>query len=56
MGYKEQLSIGPVIGSAGLALIIPPSMFAVVVAAVAEVSLGRLVIACIVPGLMLAGM
>lgn len=53
-GYKKPMSIGPIIGSGGLAMIIPPSGIAVLLAAVAEISIGRLLIAGMVPGLMIA--
>ena len=53
-GYAKEMSIGPILGSGGLALIIPPSIFAIVVGAVAEVSVASLIIACVVPGLMLS--
>ncbi|OGA12395.1 MAG: C4-dicarboxylate ABC transporter permease [Betaproteobacteria bacterium RIFCSPLOWO2_12_FULL_63_13] len=53
-GYSKAMSIGPVIGSGGLAMIIPPSGIAVLLAAVAEVSIGKLLIAGIVPGILIA--
>ncbi len=53
-GYKKPMSIGPVMGSGGLAVLIPPSTFAVILASVAEISIGRILIAGIVPGLLVA--
>jgi len=53
-GYKKPMSIGPIIGSGGLAMIIPPSGIAVLLGAVAEVSIGKLLIAGIMPGLIIA--
>ncbi|MFC1902567.1 TRAP transporter large permease subunit [Chloroflexota bacterium] len=53
-GYKKPMSIGPVMGSGGLAMLIPPSGLAVLLAAVAEISIGRLLIAGIIPGLLIA--
>jgi tripartite ATP-independent transporter DctM subunit len=53
-GYKKPMSLGPVLGSGGLAVMIPPSMFAVVAAALIDVSVAELLIAGIVPGLMMA--
>lgn len=53
-GYKKSMSLGPILGSAGLAVMIPPSGMAVILAALADVSLGRLLIAIIVPGLLMA--
>ena len=53
-GYKKPMSLGPIIGSAGLAIMIPPSDLAVVLGVVAEISIGRLLIAIIAPGLLMA--
>ncbi|MFC1902583.1 TRAP transporter large permease subunit [Chloroflexota bacterium] len=53
-GYKKPMSIGPIMGSGGLAMLIPPSGLAVLLAAVAEISIGRLLIAGIIPGLVIA--
>lgn len=53
-GYKKPMSLGPILGSAGLAPLIPPSIFAVVVAALIDVSVAKLLIGGIIPGLMSA--
>lgn len=53
-GYKKPMSLGPILGSAGLAVMIPPSGMAVVLASLADVSLGRLLIAILIPGLLMA--
>jgi tripartite ATP-independent transporter DctM subunit len=53
-GYANDLSMGPIMGSGALAMLIPPSALAVVFAAVAKISIGKLLIALVVPGLMLA--
>ncbi|MFC2069145.1 TRAP transporter large permease subunit [Chloroflexota bacterium] len=53
-GYKKPISIGTVMGSGGLAMIIPPSGFAVVLATIGEMSIGKLLIAGIVPGFIIA--
>ena len=53
-GYKKPITIGSVMGSGGLAMLIPPSGVAVVVAAIAEVSVGKVLIAIIVPGFLIA--
>lgn len=55
-GYKKPMSIGPVMGSGGLAMLIPPSGLAVVLAAVAEISVGELLISGIIPGLLVAAL
>ena len=53
-GYKKSMSIGPILGSGGLAIMIPPSAIAVLLAAIAEVSIGRTLMAIILPGLLMA--
>ncbi len=54
-GYKKYMSIGPILGTGGLAIIIPPSALAVLLATLAKIDVGALLIAGIVPGLVLAG-
>lgn len=53
-GYKKPMSIGPVIGSGGLAMIIPPSAMAVLLGSLANISIGKLLISGIIPGLLIA--
>lgn len=53
-GYKASMSLGPVLGAGGLAIMIPPSGSAVLVAAIAEVSVGGVLLSIIVPGLLMA--
>jgi len=53
-GYKKPMSLGPILGCGALDLMIPPSGLAVLLGALAEVSIGKLLIAIIVPGLLLA--
>ncbi len=55
-GYKKPMSLGPILGSAGLAMMIPPSNLAVLVAAIGRVSVGKLLIAIVMPGLLMAGL
>lgn len=55
-GYKKSMSIGPIIGSGGLAMIVPPSALGVLLASVAEVSVGKLLIAGIIPGLIMGAL
>ena len=54
-GYKTHMSIGPILGTGGLAIIIPPSALAVLLATLAQIDVGALLIAGVVPGLILAG-
>ncbi|MGY9048662.1 C4-dicarboxylate ABC transporter permease [Puniceibacterium antarcticum] len=53
-GYKKHMSIGPILGTGGLAIIIPPSALAVLLATLAQIDVGALLIAGIIPGLILA--
>ncbi|MCV6592754.1 MAG: TRAP transporter large permease subunit [Silicimonas sp.] len=53
-GYKKYMSIGPILGTGGLAIIIPPSALAVLLATLAQIDVGALLIAGIIPGLILA--
>lgn len=54
-GYHKRMAIGPILGTGGLAIIIPPSALAVLLATLAKVDIGALLIAGIMPGLVLAG-
>jgi tripartite ATP-independent transporter DctM subunit len=53
-GYKKAMTLGPILGSGGLDVMIPPSALAVFLAARAEISIGKFLIAIVVPGLLLA--
>ena len=53
-GYKNRLSIGPILGVGGLAILIPPSALAVLLGSLAYIDIGKLLIAGIIPGLTLA--
>ena len=53
-GYKKYMAMGPILGVGGLAMIIPPSGLAVLLGSIAKIDVGRLLIAGVVPGLLLA--
>ncbi len=53
-GYKKSMSIGPILGTGGLAMLIPPSALAVFLGTLAELDIGKLLIAGVLPGLILA--
>ncbi len=55
-GYKKSMSIGPILGTGGLAMLIPPSALAVLLGTLAEIDIGKLLVAGILPGLILAGL
>ncbi len=53
-GYTKRFSVGTVAGSSVLGMLIPPSLLLIVYGLVAEVSVGRLFIAAVIPGTILA--
>ncbi|MFC2122519.1 TRAP transporter large permease subunit [Bacteroidota bacterium] len=53
-GYSKALSLGPIMGGGGLAMIIPPSALAVILGSIAQISVAQLLVAGIIPGLILA--
>jgi len=53
-GYKKPLIIGSIMGSGGLGMIIPPSAASVFWASIAEVSIGKVLIGGLIPGLIIA--
>jgi tripartite ATP-independent transporter DctM subunit len=52
--YKPSMSVAAILGAGGLAVLIPPSALGVLLGALAKVSIGSLLIACVIPGLLLA--
>jgi len=55
-GYDERLSIGSLAGSGTLGLLIPPSIIMIVYGVAAQVSITRLFVAGVLPGLLLMGL
>ncbi len=55
-GYDRRLSLGTLAGSGTLGILIPPSIIMIVYGVAAEVSIPRLFIAGIIPGLVLMAM
>ena len=55
-GYHWKMSLGPILGTGGLAMIIPPSTLGVLLASLAGVDVGQFLIAGILPGFVLAGL
>ncbi len=55
-GYPEHMVIGTLAGASTLGLLIPPSIIMIVYGVAAEVSISKLFIAGVMPGIMLAGL
>jgi tripartite ATP-independent transporter DctM subunit len=55
-GYSKEMSLGPILGSGGLAMIIPPSALAILLGALAGINVGKLLISGVVPGLLIAAL
>ena len=53
-GYAKPMSLGPILGSAGLAIMIPPSSLAVILGVIGKISIAQILIAIILPGLLMA--
>jgi tripartite ATP-independent transporter DctM subunit len=53
-GYHKSMIFGPILSGGGLAVLIPPSGLAVLLAAIGEISVGKILLAIIGPGLLLA--
>ena len=52
-GYSTFMSVGPIIGVGGLAMLIPPSALAVIFASVAQISVGQVLMGGVIPGVLL---
>jgi tripartite ATP-independent transporter DctM subunit len=55
-GYDTSMAIGPIIGVGGLAMLIPPSALAVVLASIGRISVSKILLGSTIPGLLLGGM
>ena len=55
-GYRRTFALGSVAGSASLGMLIPPSILLIIWGIVTEISIGKLFIAGVIPGIILAGL
>lgn len=53
-GYSKSMTLGPILASGSLAIMIPPSALAVILASLGKISVGGLLIGILLPGLLLA--
>jgi TRAP-type mannitol/chloroaromatic compound transport system permease large subunit len=53
-GYNKSMSMGPILGAGGLAIFIPPSAITVLLGSIADISVGKMLMGIIIPGLLLA--
>jgi tripartite ATP-independent transporter DctM subunit len=53
-GYKKPMTLGPILGSGGLAIMIPPSALGVLLASLSRISVGGMLVAIILPGILMA--
>jgi tripartite ATP-independent transporter DctM subunit len=52
-GYQKPMIIGPILAGGGIAAMIPPTGLGVLVAAIGEISIGAILIAIYIPGIIL---
>lgn len=55
-GYDPTFAMGPIMGVGGIAMLIPPSSLAVVLGSLAGISIAKLLIAGLIPGLVMAAL
>ncbi|NWG03386.1 MAG: TRAP transporter large permease subunit [Syntrophaceae bacterium] len=55
-GYKPQITLGPIMGCGTLAAMIPPSALGVLLACLAQISVGDFLLSIIFPGLLMAAL
>ncbi|MGH8689094.1 MAG: TRAP transporter large permease [Burkholderiales bacterium] len=55
-GYKPSIAIGPIVAVGGIAILIPPSALAVLLGSVAQIPIGELLIASIIPALIMSAL
>lgn len=53
-GYHPTLAVGPIMATGGIAMLIPPSALAVLLGSLAGISISRLLIAGIIPGILMS--
>ncbi|MBI4286388.1 MAG: TRAP transporter large permease subunit [Chloroflexi bacterium] len=54
-GYQSAMIYGPILAAGSLAMMIPPSNMAIIIATLSQQSVGAILIAIVIPGFILAG-
>jgi tripartite ATP-independent transporter DctM subunit len=55
-GYDPLIAMGPILGTGGIAMLIPPSALAVLLASLGGISVADLLIAGVIPGILMAAL
>jgi len=55
-GYQPSIAIGPIVAVGGIAILIPPSALAVLLGSIAQIPIGALLIAAIIPALIMSAL
>ena len=55
-GYHTSMAVGPILGTGGIAILIPPSGLAVLLGSLGQISIAALLIGGVLPGLLIAGL
>ncbi|MDP7386666.1 MAG: TRAP transporter large permease subunit, partial [Nitrospinota bacterium] len=53
-GYSKSMSLGPILASGSLAIMIPPTALGVILASLGRIPVGKLLVGIVLPGLLLA--
>jgi tripartite ATP-independent transporter DctM subunit len=53
-GYSDAMSMGPIMAGGGLAMMIPPSALAVILASIGQISIAKVLVGAILPGILMA--
>jgi tripartite ATP-independent transporter DctM subunit len=53
-GYHPSIAMGPIMATGGIAMLIPPSALAVLLGSLANISIAKLLVAGIIPGLLMS--
>jgi len=52
-GYKKSMTLGPILGCSGLAIMIPPSGLAIIVGSIGEISIAGMLVGILIPAVLM---